>query len=146
MPPNPNALWLHIVPILKVLPHSFLNLLVLAFEMNKYIDFNFLHYLYLTELKFLWLSLVSIGFYTPSFSHKYIDDIDVSPKLQFKMKRKVSRNYHSETPERPANAPIPKYIPAYLQMTPVNSALRCHSKGRGSLYDGIVGICCHFCR
>lgn len=23
---------------------------------------------------------------------------------------------------------------------------RCESKGRGSLYDPIYGICCHFCR
>jgi hypothetical protein len=24
--------------------------------------------------------------------------------------------------------------------------IRCGSQGRGSLYDSVVGICCHFCR
>ncbi|KAL2463006.1 Zinc-finger domain of monoamine-oxidase A repressor R1 [Forsythia ovata] len=49
--------------------------------------------------------------------------------------------------KRPANAPLlsikrglkPKLSPDAL-------ARRCTSKGRGSLYDPLYGICCHFCR
>ncbi|KAJ7193494.1 hypothetical protein O6H91_08G049600 [Diphasiastrum complanatum] len=33
-----------------------------------------------------------------------------------------------------------------LEISPVLMAQRCNSRGRGSLYDAIIGICCHFCR
>ncbi|KAL3818498.1 hypothetical protein ACJIZ3_004403 [Penstemon smallii] len=32
------------------------------------------------------------------------------------------------------------------QISPETLARRCQSKGRGSLYDPVYGICCHFCR
>eukprot|EP00250_Pteridium_aquilinum_P011808 c20318_g2_i1 orf=50-1231(-) len=87
------------------------------------------------------------GFYSsPSFAKSYGDEIDESPKLQLVLRNRVYRNYQDEENIRPGNAPLPKNCPADLQVSPVISALRCRSKERGTLYDAIVGICCHFCR
>ena len=47
---------------------------------------------------------------------------------------------------RPANMPLVKLGGLELQLLPEYSARRCDSKGRGSLYDPVYGICCHFCR
>ncbi|KAL6003453.1 hypothetical protein ACLOJK_023683 [Asimina triloba] len=47
--------------------------------------------------------------------------------------------------QRPANAPLvsirqPQRLPPHVL------ARRCDSKSRGSVYDSVWGICCHFCR
>lgn len=47
---------------------------------------------------------------------------------------------------RPENAHLPKYSRADLLLCPDLLTQRCNSKNRGSIYDSIVGICCHFCR
>uniref|UniRef100_A0A803P7V4 Zinc-finger domain-containing protein n=1 Tax=Cannabis sativa TaxID=3483 RepID=A0A803P7V4_CANSA len=49
---------------------------------------------------------------------------------------------------RPANMPWVKIkgSGAALQLSPEASALRCSSRGRGGVYNSVVGICCHFCR
>ncbi|XP_054794293.1 uncharacterized protein LOC129299840 [Prosopis cineraria] len=48
--------------------------------------------------------------------------------------------------KRPANAPLIKLKGAELQLSAESSAVRCNSKGRGSVYNPVFGICCHFCR
>nr|XP_043618288.1 cell division cycle-associated 7-like protein [Erigeron canadensis] len=49
-----------------------------------------------------------------------------------------------EEKKRPANAP---FIDDRLcRSAGVSSERRCMSKGRGSIYDPVFGICCHFCR
>ncbi|KAL8250778.1 hypothetical protein R6Q59_034471 [Mikania micrantha] len=49
-----------------------------------------------------------------------------------------------ETEKRPANAP---FVDVRLCHSPeISSERRCMSKGRGSIYDPVFGICCHFCR
>ncbi|KAM4106505.1 hypothetical protein ACB094_04G070200 [Castanea mollissima] len=52
----------------------------------------------------------------------------------------------SSEERRPANMPLVKLGGLELQLSPEYSARRCDSKGRGSLYDPVYGICCHFCR
>ncbi|XP_058727336.1 uncharacterized protein LOC131598782 [Vicia villosa] len=53
-----------------------------------------------------------------------------------------------EEENRPANAPFielnSKDVEHFLSAE--NSARRCNSKGRGSIYNPVLGICCHFCR
>ncbi|XP_028806397.1 cell division cycle-associated protein 7-like [Neltuma alba] len=48
--------------------------------------------------------------------------------------------------KRPANAPLIKLRGVELQLSAEASAVRCNSKGRGSVYNPVFGICCHFCR
>ncbi|XP_021292200.1 cell division cycle-associated 7-like protein [Herrania umbratica] len=49
--------------------------------------------------------------------------------------------------KRPANAPLVKIYGARHQLSPEDSARRCRRKeGRGSVYNSVFGICCHFCR
>ncbi|KAK4280667.1 hypothetical protein QN277_012262 [Acacia crassicarpa] len=48
--------------------------------------------------------------------------------------------------KRPANAPLIKLKGTELQLSAEASAVRCNSKGRGSVYNPVFGICCHFCR
>lgn len=88
----------------------------------------------------------SPGFYSPLFSNGYDSEIIETPKLQLVFKNRMCRNYQAEENVRPGNAPLPKNCPADLQISPLISALRCKSKERGTLYDAVVGICCHFCR
>lgn len=47
---------------------------------------------------------------------------------------------------RPANAPLVRVHGRKHHLSPEASARRCYSKGRGSVYDPVFGICCHFCR
>lgn len=61
-------------------------------------------------------------------------------------KRVTSTEWKEEEEVRPANAPLVKISAAELQISPETSARRCNSKGRGSVYNPILGICCHFCR
>ncbi|XP_011628252.1 cell division cycle-associated protein 7 [Amborella trichopoda] len=56
------------------------------------------------------------------------------------------RDSDGENEIRPANAPLVMINPTILQLSPEVLARRCDSKGRGSVYDPILGICCHFCR
>ncbi|TKY44820.1 Cell division cycle-associated protein 7 [Spatholobus suberectus] len=51
-----------------------------------------------------------------------------------------------EEKQRPANAPLINLSDADLQISAESSARRCNSKGRGSVYNPVLGICCHFCR
>ncbi|KAI9101528.1 hypothetical protein K1719_023818 [Acacia pycnantha] len=48
--------------------------------------------------------------------------------------------------KRPANAPYIILKGTELQLSAEASAVRCNSKGRGSVYNPVFGICCHFCR
>ncbi|KAH7437312.1 hypothetical protein KP509_05G065500 [Ceratopteris richardii] len=87
------------------------------------------------------------GLYSSAFSDSGIDGLDRSPNFQIVPRdKKVYRNVLVDGDSRPGNAPLPKNCPSDLQVSPILSALRCRSKERGSLYDAIVGICCHFCR
>ncbi|XP_071709875.1 uncharacterized protein [Rutidosis leptorrhynchoides] len=53
-------------------------------------------------------------------------------------------DFSEEKKNRPANAP---YVDKRLcRSADVSSESRCMSKGRGSIYDPVLGICCHFCR
>eukprot|EP01018_Ginkgo_biloba_P039243 Gb_21180 [translate_table: standard] len=64
-----------------------------------------------------------------------------------KSTRNLARNSYKDNGERrPANAPLPNCSVVDLELSPVLMAQRCHSKSRGSVYDPILGICCHFCR
>jgi hypothetical protein len=45
---------------------------------------------------------------------------------------------------RPANKPVVKV--SGLELQPEDSARRCKSKGRGSVYNPVFGISCHYCR
>ncbi|RDX97343.1 Cell division cycle-associated protein 7, partial [Mucuna pruriens] len=47
--------------------------------------------------------------------------------------------------KKPANAPLMNPRDADLQITGESSAKR-NSKGKSSLYNPVLGICCHFCR
>ncbi|KAF8036306.1 hypothetical protein BT93_C2129 [Corymbia citriodora subsp. variegata] len=47
---------------------------------------------------------------------------------------------------RPANKPLLKLQGLDYQLSPDASSRRCNSKGRGSVYDPVFGISCHFCR
>ncbi|KAH8491927.1 hypothetical protein H0E87_021501 [Populus deltoides] len=64
--------------------------------------------------------------------------------------RKVKVGDESEEEEdekRPANAPLVKVKGVMqIQLSPEASAKRCSSKGRGTIYNSVFGICCHFCR
>ncbi|XP_022137070.1 cell division cycle-associated 7-like protein [Momordica charantia] len=51
-----------------------------------------------------------------------------------------------ETKKRPANAPLVDSVESKHRLSPDASARTCNSKGRGSVYDPVFGICCHFCR
>nr|XP_034908429.1 uncharacterized protein LOC118044295 isoform X3 [Populus alba] len=58
------------------------------------------------------------------------------------VRRKVEVNE-----KRPANAPLVKVKGVMqIQLSPEASARRCSSKGRGTIYNSVFGICCHFCR
>ncbi|XP_076945635.1 uncharacterized protein LOC143616791 [Bidens hawaiensis] len=61
-----------------------------------------------------------------------------------KRKRAFDGKDGEEKERRPANAP---YVDVRRCHSPdVSSERRCMSKGRGSIYDPVFGICCHFCR
>ncbi|KAJ8646772.1 hypothetical protein MRB53_008520 [Persea americana] len=47
---------------------------------------------------------------------------------------------------RPANAPLLSVNASKVQLSPYALARRCNSRSRGSVYDPVLGICCHFCR
>ncbi|XP_062159885.1 uncharacterized protein LOC133867190 isoform X2 [Alnus glutinosa] len=47
---------------------------------------------------------------------------------------------------RPANKPVVKVSGLELHLSPEDSARRCKSKGRGSVYNPVFGISCHYCR
>ncbi|KAF3437823.1 hypothetical protein FNV43_RR20579 [Rhamnella rubrinervis] len=51
-----------------------------------------------------------------------------------------------EEHKRPANMPLVKINGKELHLSLESSSRRCNSKGRGSVYDPVFGICCHFCR
>ncbi|KAI5441436.1 uncharacterized protein LOC127103246 [Lathyrus oleraceus] len=53
-----------------------------------------------------------------------------------------------EEEKRPANAPFIELDPEDVEqfLSEESSARRCDSKGRGSVYNSVLGICCHFCR
>lgn len=49
--------------------------------------------------------------------------------------------------KRPANAPLLRTKDGLmLHFKREALARRCTSKDRGSIYDPVLGICCHFCR
>lgn len=68
--------------------------------------------------------------------------------IDFEEREEGSDSYSSEGKEkRPANAPLVTIDDASLQLSPEDSSRRCNRKeGRGSVYNSICGICCHFCR
>ncbi|TYJ99045.1 cell division cycle-associated protein 7-like [Cucumis melo var. makuwa] len=73
----------------------------------------------------------------------------ISPRRSDRLKRKLvldCNEVEEENVNRPANAPLVKISNSELWLSPDASARRCNSKGRGSVYDPVFGICCHFCR
>ncbi|KAK9066826.1 hypothetical protein SSX86_014149 [Deinandra increscens subsp. villosa] len=73
-------------------------------------------------------------------------DALISARRSLRLPSDLSPNgidYEAED-KRPANAP---FVDVRLCHSPeVSSERRCMSKGRGSVYDPVFGICCHFCR
>ncbi|XP_052723274.1 uncharacterized protein LOC108345271 isoform X3 [Vigna angularis] len=59
---------------------------------------------------------------------------------------KITFSGEKEEKQRPANAPLVNLSDADLLLSSEHSARRCNSKGRGSIYNPVLGICCHFCR
>lgn len=59
---------------------------------------------------------------------------------------KVALYGEKEEKQRPANAPLVNLSDADILLSSENSARRCNSKGRGTIYNPVLGICCHFCR
>ncbi|XP_027924528.1 cell division cycle-associated protein 7-like [Vigna unguiculata] len=59
---------------------------------------------------------------------------------------KVTLSGEKKEKQRPANAPLVNLSDADLLLSSENSGRRCNSKGRGSIYNPVLGICCHFCR
>ncbi|XP_068664045.1 uncharacterized protein [Aristolochia californica] len=57
-----------------------------------------------------------------------------------------SSTKRESTEQRPANAPVLTVDPSQLRLSSGVLARRCNSKERGSVYDNVLGICCHFCR
>ncbi|MBA0559287.1 hypothetical protein Golob_016255 [Gossypium lobatum] len=72
----------------------------------------------------------------------------IGKAIDFEEREEGSDSYSSEGKEkRPANAPLVMIDDASLQLSPEDSSRRCNRKeGRGSVYNSICGICCHFCR
>ncbi|XP_004512768.1 uncharacterized protein [Cicer arietinum] len=63
-------------------------------------------------------------------------------------KRWIVTTDNGEEENRPANAPLIELNrkDVELLISAACSARRCDSKGRGSVYNPVLGICCHFCR
>ncbi|XP_042515859.1 cell division cycle-associated 7-like protein isoform X2 [Macadamia integrifolia] len=61
-------------------------------------------------------------------------------------RRILSYGEGEEEAKRPANAPLLDFDTTKLRPSPEVLSRRCDSKDRGSVYDPIFGICCHFCR
>ncbi|KAG4991916.1 Cell division cycle-associated 7-like protein [Glycine soja] len=68
------------------------------------------------------------------------------PSTPIKQEKKVTVCEEKEEEQRPANAPFINLSNADLLLSAESSARRCDSKGRGSVYNPVLGICCHFCR
>ncbi|XP_058079694.1 uncharacterized protein LOC131227882 isoform X2 [Magnolia sinica] len=73
------------------------------------------------------------------------DKIGLSERTR-PMPRRLFNRGDDEEETRPANAPFLSIHPSELQLPPDVLARRCDSKSRGSVYNSILGICCHFCR
>ncbi|KAK9110327.1 hypothetical protein Sjap_018387 [Stephania japonica] len=58
----------------------------------------------------------------------------------------IRRNLVAKKRKKSAIVPLVKEDDLKERLSPEFSARRCSSKGRGSLYDPVYGICCHFCR
>ncbi|XP_050218730.1 uncharacterized protein LOC126669327 [Mercurialis annua] len=74
----------------------------------------------------------------------------IEPILRITWKGDDSDDSEDESPKRVnrrGNAPVVRIQDAKVHaLSPEASARRCESKGRGSIYDPVYGICCHFCR
>ncbi|KAF8407597.1 hypothetical protein HHK36_006731 [Tetracentron sinense] len=81
----------------------------------------------------------------PKSEHKFLQ---LSDQLKGKSRECFSveahRNGEGEE-KRPANAPFLRVYASEIRHSPDVLARRCDSKGRGSLYDPVFGICCHYC-
>ncbi|KAJ4974482.1 hypothetical protein NE237_007656 [Protea cynaroides] len=66
--------------------------------------------------------------------------------LKLNRRRVLGNGDGEEEANTPANAPRLKVDTTELRPSPEVLSRRCDSKGRGSVYDPIFGICCHFCR
>ncbi|XP_010270715.1 PREDICTED: cell division cycle-associated 7-like protein isoform X2 [Nelumbo nucifera] len=72
----------------------------------------------------------------------------ISSQEESKPRRLFSKGEGEEGEEkRRANAPFVNVDVSELRrLSPDVLARRCDSKTRGSIYDPVIGICCHFCR
>ncbi|KAL2344140.1 hypothetical protein Fmac_005425 [Flemingia macrophylla] len=68
------------------------------------------------------------------------------PRVLSHKKERVTLCEEKGEKQRPGNAPFINLRDLDLQISAETSARRCHSKGRGSVYNPVLGICCHFCR
>ncbi|KAM7479621.1 hypothetical protein LguiA_027834 [Lonicera macranthoides] len=66
--------------------------------------------------------------------------------LPQKRKGSLFEYIEGEEEKRPANAPLVRLQGLRTQLSQYVLDRRCTSKGRGSVYDPVFGICCHFCR
>ncbi|KAK1433353.1 hypothetical protein QVD17_10263 [Tagetes erecta] len=70
--------------------------------------------------------------------------VSIRRSLRLPLDQSPNGKVDDEEEKRPANAP---FVDTRLCYSPnVSSERRCMSKGRGSVYDPVFGICCHFCR
>jgi hypothetical protein len=80
-------------------------------------------------------------------SNAVTEKLTTEEREEEKERRIVTTNKWDEE-KRPANAPLielnPKDVEHFLSAE--SSGRRCDSKGRGSVYNPVLGICCHFCR
>ncbi|XP_060206572.1 uncharacterized protein LOC132634321 isoform X3 [Lycium barbarum] len=70
-----------------------------------------------------------------------------APPAKRKLRLFEEGDVEDDIEKRPANAPLLRVKDGLmLHLTPEALARRCTSKDRGTIYDPILGICCHFCR
>ncbi|XP_027359267.1 cell division cycle-associated protein 7-like [Abrus precatorius] len=79
-------------------------------------------------------------------SHHLAKTTSTPPFIRKQEKETLSVEEDEIEQRRPANAPFIKLSVEDLKVSAEISAQRCNSKGRGSVYNSILGICCHFCR
>lgn len=88
-----------------------------------------------------WVFVFWDGVFYPFFLSFVGDNVSLSEPSRRRLFRKGEGDER-----RPANAPLLSVNASRVQLSPYALARRCDSRSRGSVYDPVLGICCHFCR
>ncbi|KAF3636013.1 cell division cycle-associated protein 7-like [Capsicum chacoense] len=76
-----------------------------------------------------------------------VDSCGTTPPAKRKLGLFDEGDDEDDIKKRPANAPhLRVKYGLVMHLSPEALARRCNSKERGTIYDPILGICCHFCR